>query len=87
MAATWRWAMTVWLPCRAAASRCIAVLLSVREGAHRLAVHRQSDQGFVLLDGIGGVAGEPGEFEEKHYANQATAEQVNLKPRQPVLTS
>lgn len=28
--------------------------------AHRLAVHRQSDQGFVLLDGIGGVAGEPG---------------------------
>jgi putative transposase len=29
----------------------------------------------------------PIEFEEKHYANQATAEQVNLKPRQPALTS
>jgi transposase InsO family protein len=30
----------------------------------------------------------PIEFEEKHYcANQATAEPVNLKPRQPVLTS
>ncbi|MGW4042239.1 transposase [Streptomyces sp. NPDC004721] len=29
----------------------------------------------------------PIEFEEKHYANQAAAEQVNLKPRQPSLTS
>ncbi|MFD8338288.1 transposase [Streptomyces solisilvae] len=29
----------------------------------------------------------PIEYEEKHYANQATAEQVNLKPRQPTLTS
>lgn len=29
----------------------------------------------------------PIEFEEKHYANQATAEPVNLKPRQPLLTS
>lgn len=29
----------------------------------------------------------PIEFEEKHYANQATAEPVNLKPRQPALTS
>jgi transposase InsO family protein len=29
----------------------------------------------------------PIEFEEKHYANQATAEPVNLKPRQTVLTS
>ncbi|MFD9420615.1 IS3 family transposase [Streptomyces goshikiensis] len=29
----------------------------------------------------------PIEFEEKHYANQATAEQVNLNPRQPALTS
>ncbi len=29
----------------------------------------------------------PIEYEEKHYANQATTEQVNLKPRQPVLTS
>ncbi|UKZ03635.1 hypothetical protein BOQ63_005960 (plasmid) [Streptomyces viridifaciens] len=28
--------------------------------AHRLAVHRQPDQGFVLLNGVGGVAGEPG---------------------------
>ncbi|MFF8993341.1 IS3 family transposase [Streptomyces sp. NPDC014983] len=29
----------------------------------------------------------PIEFEEKHYANQATAETVNLKPRKPALTS
>jgi putative transposase len=29
----------------------------------------------------------PIEFEEKHYAGQATAEPVNLKPRQPALTS
>ncbi|MFI8092045.1 IS3 family transposase [Streptomyces sp. NPDC086080] len=29
----------------------------------------------------------PIEFEEKHYANQAPAEPVNLKPRQPALTS
>ncbi|MFE4802005.1 IS3 family transposase, partial [Streptomyces sp. NPDC056708] len=29
----------------------------------------------------------PIEFEEKHYADQATAERTNLKPRQPVLTS
>jgi transposase InsO family protein len=29
----------------------------------------------------------PIEYEEKHYANQATTEQVNLKPRQPTLTS
>ncbi|WP_267882746.1 IS3 family transposase [Streptomyces sp. NRRL S-813] len=29
----------------------------------------------------------PIEYEEKHYANQATTEQVNLKPRQPALTS
>ncbi|MFD6187675.1 IS3 family transposase [Streptomyces goshikiensis] len=29
----------------------------------------------------------PIEFEEKHYANQAAAEPVNLKPRQPTLTS
>jgi putative transposase len=29
----------------------------------------------------------PIEFEEKHYANQATAEPVNLKPRRPALTS
>ncbi|MFE9574698.1 IS3 family transposase [Streptomyces sp. NPDC006692] len=29
----------------------------------------------------------PIEFEEKHYANQATAEPVNLEPRQPALTS
>ncbi|GAA2985529.1 IS3 family transposase [Streptomyces fulvorobeus] len=29
----------------------------------------------------------PIEFEEKHYAEQATAERVNLKPRQPSLTS
>ncbi|MGE7438409.1 transposase, partial [Kitasatospora sp. NPDC001175] len=29
----------------------------------------------------------PIEYEEKHYANHATAEQVNLKPRQPLLTS
>ena len=29
----------------------------------------------------------PIEFEEKHYADQATAEPVNLKPRQPALTS
>ncbi|WP_454366102.1 hypothetical protein [Streptomyces ambofaciens] len=29
----------------------------------------------------------PIEFEEKHYADQATAEPVNLKPRQPLLTS
>ncbi|MFF4148513.1 IS3 family transposase [Streptomyces sp. NPDC001698] len=29
----------------------------------------------------------PIEFEEKHYANQAAAGQVNLKPRQPSLTS
>ena len=26
-------------------------------------------------------------FEEKHYADQATAEQANLKPRHPALTS
>ncbi|KUN33588.1 hypothetical protein AQJ27_50185 [Streptomyces olivochromogenes] len=31
LAATWRWAMTVWLPCRATASRWTAVLLPVRE--------------------------------------------------------
>lgn len=29
----------------------------------------------------------PIEFEEKHYANQATAEPVNPKPRKPALTS
>lgn len=29
----------------------------------------------------------PIEFEEKHYANQATTEQANLKPRQPALNS
>ncbi|MFF3896853.1 IS3 family transposase [Streptomyces sp. NPDC001812] len=29
----------------------------------------------------------PVEFEEKYYANQATAEQVNLDSRQPLLTS
>lgn len=29
----------------------------------------------------------PIEYEEKHYTNQATAEPVNLKPRQPLLTS
>ncbi|MEV0692956.1 IS3 family transposase [Streptomyces sp. NPDC050388] len=29
----------------------------------------------------------PIEFEEKHYADQATAEPVNLKPRKPALTS
>ncbi|MET8249573.1 IS3 family transposase [Streptomyces sp. NPDC005202] len=29
----------------------------------------------------------PIEFEEKHYADQATAQQLNLKPRQPALTS
>ncbi|PNV36432.1 hypothetical protein C1708_32615 [Streptomyces sp. DH-12] len=32
-------------------------------------------------------SGVPIEFEEKHYADQATAEPVNLKPRQPLLTS
>ncbi|MFH9778784.1 IS3 family transposase [Streptomyces sp. NPDC017259] len=29
----------------------------------------------------------PIEYEEKHYADQAATEQVNLKPRQPALTS
>ncbi|MFF0097179.1 IS3 family transposase [Streptomyces canus] len=29
----------------------------------------------------------PVEFEEKHYADQATAERTNLKPRQPALTA
>ena len=29
----------------------------------------------------------PVEFEEKHYADQATAERTNLNPRQPTLTS
>ncbi|WP_095851789.1 DDE-type integrase/transposase/recombinase [Streptomyces sp. Ag82_O1-15] len=29
----------------------------------------------------------PVEFEEKHYADQATAGRTNLKPRQPALTS
>ncbi|MGW1554091.1 transposase [Streptomyces sp. NPDC002346] len=29
----------------------------------------------------------PIEFEEKHYADQAATEPVNLKPRQPALTS
>lgn len=29
----------------------------------------------------------PIEFEEKHYAEQVTAERANLKPRQPLLTS
>ncbi|WP_329327033.1 IS3 family transposase [Streptomyces mirabilis] len=29
----------------------------------------------------------PVEFEEKHYADQATAKRTNLKPRQPALTS
>ncbi|MFF4731926.1 hypothetical protein ACFY3M_42995 [Streptomyces mirabilis] len=31
MAAIWRWAMTDWLPCRAAAGTWLAVLLAVRE--------------------------------------------------------
>ncbi|MEU5307100.1 hypothetical protein ACH4YO_41485 [Streptomyces noursei] len=29
----------------------------------------------------------PIEFEEKHYAEQATTGQTNLKPRHPLLTS
>jgi hypothetical protein len=29
----------------------------------------------------------PIEYEAKHYADQAATEQVNLKPRQPALTS
>ncbi|THA55041.1 hypothetical protein E6P78_32495, partial [Streptomyces sp. A0958] len=29
----------------------------------------------------------PIEYEEKHYVNQATTEQVNLKLRHPALTS
>ncbi|OEJ23463.1 hypothetical protein AS594_02130 [Streptomyces agglomeratus] len=29
----------------------------------------------------------PIEFEEKHYTDQATAEQANLEPRHPALTS
>jgi putative transposase len=29
----------------------------------------------------------PIEFEEKHYADRATAERTNLKPRHPLLTS
>ncbi|MGP4009303.1 IS3 family transposase [Streptomyces sp. 4N124] len=29
----------------------------------------------------------PIEFEEKHYADPATAERTNLKPRHPALTS
>ncbi|MEU3282864.1 hypothetical protein [Streptomyces antibioticus] len=29
----------------------------------------------------------PIEFEEKHYADQVSAERRNLKPRQPALTS
>ncbi|WP_374199363.1 IS3 family transposase, partial [Streptomyces sp. ISL-44] len=29
----------------------------------------------------------PIEYEEKHYADQATAEQANLNTRQPALTS
>ena len=29
----------------------------------------------------------PLEYEDKHYADQATADQANLKPRQPALTS
>ncbi|MFE9574112.1 IS3 family transposase [Streptomyces sp. NPDC006692] len=29
----------------------------------------------------------PIEFEEKHYAEHATTEPLNLKPRQPALTS
>ena len=29
----------------------------------------------------------PLEYEEKHYADQATANQANPKPRQPALTS
>ncbi|MDX3615962.1 IS3 family transposase [Streptomyces europaeiscabiei] len=29
----------------------------------------------------------PVEFEEKHYADQATTERTNLKPRQPALNS
>jgi len=29
----------------------------------------------------------PVEFEETHYADQATAERTNLNPRQPALTS
>ncbi|MFD8338277.1 hypothetical protein ACFV42_37375 [Streptomyces solisilvae] len=29
----------------------------------------------------------PIEFEEKYYADQAAAEPVNMKPRQPTLTS
>jgi hypothetical protein len=29
----------------------------------------------------------PIEYEEKHYTNQATTEQANLKPRQPIPAS
>ncbi|MER6379902.1 hypothetical protein [Streptomyces sp. NPDC001127] len=29
----------------------------------------------------------PAEFEEKHYAERATTERTDLKPRQPALTS
>ncbi|OKJ74397.1 hypothetical protein AMK32_36035 [Streptomyces sp. CB01883] len=36
------------------------VLAVGARAAHGLAVDRQSDQGLVFLDGIGGVAGEPG---------------------------
>jgi hypothetical protein len=38
LAATWRWAMTVWLPCRAAAGRGDRRFAAGARAAHRLAV-------------------------------------------------
>ncbi|MEW2636454.1 hypothetical protein AB0903_33660 [Streptomyces sp. NPDC048389] len=41
--------------------------------------------GHVVSERLGYLS--PIEFEEKHYAEQATAERANLRPRQPLLTS
>ncbi|MFF9073855.1 hypothetical protein ACF1FX_11415 [Streptomyces sp. NPDC014646] len=54
-----------------------------------------SELGNEVIDGFYNTRGDrkqlgylsPIEFEEKRYADQAAIEQVNLKPRQPALTS
>lgn len=62
-----------------------------REGIH---VGRKRIERLMRQAGLAGISPQkrlgylsPIEYEEKHYASQATAEQVNLKPRQPALTS
>jgi transposase len=49
----------------------------IRRMAEELGVHHEALRNWIRQ----------AEAEEKNYASQAAAEQVNLKPRQPVLTS